>query len=520
MSDQPISFGRRVSLLARAHPDRPAIRFLPRAGNAPDTAWERMVRTLTWAELERAANRAAHALRRHGVGRHGFVAVGLPNSPEFFVAALGAWKLGACVLPLHPALPAPERTRVFQVAPPAAVVADWVDLEDGLPSSALADPTLSDSPLPDVIPQPGKAILSGGSTGRPKVIVSPDPWAFCPGDTAMDRLEAGMRPDQVQLVAGALYHNTPFMWSMCGLFNAHTLVVMERFDAARAVDLVERLRVNFGALVPTMMRRIAQLPDIERRDFSSVHAFMHSAAPCPPWVKRAWIEILGAQRLYEIFGSTEMVGVVRNRGDEWLTHPGTVGRPHHTRLRILDEQGRDLPPGEVGEIFTRPDPPRGPTYAYLGAPPARVTPNGFTSVGDLGWVDAGGFVYLADRRADLIITGGANVYPAEVEAALTEHTAVLDVAVIGIPDEDRGQRVHAVVQPLDPLAPPSAAALDAHCRARLAPYKVPRSYELVPHLPRDDAGKLRRSALVAERAIEETPADEGSLPSRPLGGVG
>jgi bile acid-coenzyme A ligase len=154
----------------------------------------------------------------------------------------------------------------------------------------------------------------------------------------------------------------------------------------------------------------------------------------------------------------------------------------------------------VGEIFMRPH-GAGPTYAYIGSPPAKGTPDGFTSVGDLGWVDAEGYLFLADRRVDLIITGGANVYPAEVEAALTEHPSVGDVAVIGVPDEDWGKRVHAVIQPRDPGDPPTVAALDAHCRERLASYKIPKSYEFVAQLPRDDAGKLRRSGLVAEREV-------------------
>jgi bile acid-coenzyme A ligase len=302
----------------------------------------------------------------------------------------------------------------------------------------------------------------------------------------------------VQLIAGPLYHNSPFSWGPIGIFEQHTLVVMERFDAAHAVDLIERYRVNFGFLVPTMMRRIIQLPDIARRDFSSVHAFFHTAAPCPPWLKRAWIDLLGGERLYEAFGATEAVGSTIIRGDEWLAHPGSVGRPQDCDLRILDAAGREVPSGEVGEIFMRPH-AQGPTYYYLGSPPAMTTPDGFVSVGDMGWVDDEGYLYLADRRVDLIIVGGANVYPAEVEAALLQHPEVQDVAVIGLPDEDLGKRVHAVIQPADPRRPPSLDELEAHCRVRLARYKVPKSYEFVAVLPRDESGKIRRSSLVAER---------------------
>jgi bile acid-coenzyme A ligase len=274
---------------------------------------------------------------------------------------------------------------------------------------------------------------------------------------------------------------------------------MERFDAARAVDLIERYRINFGFLVPTMMKRILQLPGIERRDFSSVHAFFHTAAPCPAWLKRAWIDLIGGERLYEAFGASEGVGATIIRGDEWLRHPGSVGRPSQCDLRILDPNFAVLPIGEVGEIFMRPH-TQEPTYRYLGSAPAKTTPDGFVSVGDMGWVDAEGYLYPADRRVDLIIVGGANVYPAEVEAALQQHAQVADVAVIGLPDEDLGKRVHAVIQPADARRPPLVEQLDAYCRERLTPYKVPRSYEFVAVLPRDDSGKIRRTALVAERA--------------------
>jgi bile acid-coenzyme A ligase len=310
-----------------------------------------------------------------------------------------------------------------------------------------------------------------------------------------------MRIGQVQLIAGPLYHNSPFSWGPIGLFEEHTLVVMERFDAARAVDLIERHRVNFGFLVPTMMKRILDLPGLRREAFASVHAFFHTAAPCPSWLKRAWIDLLGPERLYEAYGATEAVGSTVIRGDEWLEHPGSVGRPQDCDLRILDEDGRDVPAGQVGEIYMRPR-AAGPTYRYLGSPPAAATPDGYVSVGDMGWVDGEGYLYLADRRVDLVIVGGANVYPAEVEAALLQHPQVQDVAVIGLPDADRGKRVHAVIQPRDPQAPPAVDALDAHCRTRLAPYKVPRSYEFLAALPRDESGKIRRSALVAERTLE------------------
>lgn len=487
-----VSYGRRLSLLAAARPEQAVIIFAPQDGA------ERMV---TWRELDERSNRVARLLAGRGVGERSLVVVGLPNCPEHYVATFAAWKLGALVLPLRAALPGRERDQILVLGDPAVVVADWegaafplVTMDDIAASVAL-----SAEPLPERIPHPGKAIASGGSTGRPKIIVDPRPLVYRERARVVEGgFDAGLRADQVQLVAGPLYHNSPFGWGHGGLQEGHTIVLMDRFDAARAVDLIERHRVSFAFLAPTMMRRIVQLPEIGRRDLSSFDAILHTAAPCPPWLKRAWIDLIGGEKVREGFGSSEAVGMTGIRGDEWLAHPGSVGRPYGCDLRILDEEGRDLPPGEVGEIFMRPH-GAGPTYAYIGSPPAKATTDGFTSVGDLGWVDAEGYLFLADRRVDLIITGGANVYPAEVEAALTEHAGVGDVAVIGVPDEDWGKRVHAVIQGRDRANPPTVAALDAHCRERLASYKIPKSYEFVDQLPRDDAGKLRRSGLVAER---------------------
>jgi bile acid-coenzyme A ligase len=487
-----ISIGRRITMLAAEQPDRTAIVFVPREGGE---------RRISLAELDRISNRAARLLASRGVDDRALVAVGLRNCPEHYFATFGAWKLGACVLPLNPSLPAYERDQMIEVARPRVIVTEWV----GVPGSVVRPAELggaasfSDDALPDRVPHPAKAIGSGGSTGRPKVIVDPRPWAWEPGGFVRAfGSRVGMRVGQVQLIAGPLDHNSPFSWGPIGLFEEHTLVVMERFDAARAVDLIERHRINFGFLVPTMMKRIIQLPEITRRDFSSVHAFFHTAAPCPAWLKRAWIDLIGGERLYEAFGATEAVGSTVIRGDEWLRHPGSVGRPQDCDLRILDADGRDLPSGEVGEIFMRPHAQR-PTYYYLGSPPAKSSADGFVSVGDLGWVDGEGYLYLADRRVDLIIVGGSNVYPAEVEAVLLQHPQVEDAAVIGLPDDDLGRRVHAIIQPLDPAQSPSADVLDEYCRARLARYKVPKSYEFVAVLPRDDAGKIRRSSLVAER---------------------
>ena len=495
-TNEPISFGRRLTLLAAAHPDAPAIIYAPQEGDE---------QTVTWRALDRASNRIARLLAEYGVDARSLVVVGLPNRPEHFFATFAAWKRGALVLPLKATLPRRERDQILAVGNPAVVVADWEDVAFPLLTGAdlaRAD-DCSDVPLPDVVPHPGKSIGSGGSTGRSKIIVDPKPLARVPLQPG-EVTKSGLRSGQVQLIAGPLYHNSPFSWSHLGLFEDHILILMERFDAARALDLIERHRVNFAFLAPTMMKRIIETPGATARDYASIETVFQTAAPCPPWLKRAWIDLIG-DRLYEGFGSTEAVGHTDIRGEEWLRHPGSVGRPSDDcEMRILDEEFNELPPGEVGEIFFRMRSPE-PTYYYIGSPPVKTTPDGFKSVGDMGWVDTEGYLYLADRRVDLIISGGANIYPAEVEAALTEHPAVADVAVIGLPDDDWGKTVHAVVQPRDPARAPALHDLDAHCRERLAAYKAPKSYEFVDALPRDDTGKIRRSALATERAAGHWP---------------
>lgn len=485
-----ISYGRRITLLADEHPDKPAVIFVTVHGDE---------RTVTWRELDSLSNQMARLFTQYGVNETSLVVIGLPNSVEHLCATLAAWKLGSLVLPLRAALPTWERNRILDVGRPALVIADWEDVH--FPAVTTRElrtaSVLPDTPLPDRIPNPGRAIASGGSTGTPKIIVDPRPWATRPGENYFG-YGAGYRAGQVQLLAAPLYHNSPFGWVHSGLFDDQLIVLMEHFDAAQTVDLIERHRVQFMFMSPTMMGRIARLPGVTERDFSSLEAIYHTSAPCPIWLKRFWISLIGAEKIYEGYGSTEGIGAARIRGDEWLEHPGSVGRGHLTDIRILDPEGRELPPGEIGEIYTRRTQNR-PTYEYIGSPPIPLTPDGYGSVGDLGWMDEQGYLFIADRRVDMIVTGGANVYPAEVEAALSEHPEIADLVVIGIPHEDWGRSVHAVILPRHVEQPPSVASLDQYCRERLTSYKVPKSYEFVDRLPRNQLGKVRRLDMIAER---------------------
>jgi bile acid-coenzyme A ligase len=492
LTDDAISFGRRITDLASTDPDATAVIFAARSG-----AEER----ITWRMLDDRSTQIARLLAERGAGPGSFVAIGLVNSPEHLYATIGAWKVGAAALPIRADLPAWERERLLDTARAALLIGDHESATPVITRAELAATTSrSTEPLPDVVPQPAMAIASSGSTGRPKVIVSPVPGAAVPRATPpMPSLYLDLPAEMPQLIPAPLYHTNGFQIAHTTLFNGDTIVLMEKFDAAQAIDLIERHRITCFAAVPTMLARMARVDGVRERDLSSLVYVMQGGAACPDWVVEAWIDLVGVERFFMTYGSSERVGLALIRADEWLTHRGSCGRGYKTEIRILDDEGRDLPPGEVGEVFMRHTENPGPTFEYIGADPPKRTPDGFTSIGDLGWLDADGFLYIADRRVDMIVSGGANVYPAEVEAALSEHPGVRDVVVIGLADPEWGRRVHAIIEPSDPGAPPSADELDAHARARLAAYKVPKEYEIVEQIPRTDAGKVNRQTLTGER---------------------
>lgn len=429
------------------------------------------------------------------------VVIGLPNSPEHVFSALAVWKLGGCTLPLRWDLPAWERGRLLEIAKPAVALCDWEDAGPIRIETEALRATRDRTPvaLPDCVPDPARAIASSGSTGLPKIIVKPGPAAAVPCAVRSPGLEEWPEGSVTELVPAPLYHTNGFFIAHYTLFNGDCAVLMERYEAERAVALIERYRVDSVTMVPTMLLRVAKLPDIDSRDLSSLAAVQQGGATIPHWLVRFWIDLVGAEHFHMSYGSTENVGRSKIRGDEWLLHPGSVGTGIDTDIRIVDEAGAELSRGEVGEIFMRSTVPDDPGFEYVGAPTPPRTDDGFVSIGDMGWLDEDGHLYIADRRVDMIVTGGANVFPAEVEAALLEHSGVIDAVVIGLPDDEWGQRVHAVVQAQRPEDPPSEASLRGHCKERLSPYKIPKVFEVVDRVPRSDAGKVKRQALVDER---------------------
>jgi bile acid-coenzyme A ligase len=449
--------------------------------------------TLTRRELEEHANRFAWALCGHQVGVGDRVAIVLPNGPEFVIALLAIWKAGATPLPVAPAMPDAERAAVLSLADPKVVIAASGTLRPSYPESVDGHPL----PPPTAIAHPWKILASGGSTGRPKLIASADPGIL--EKACLFGLGARMRENGVALVTAPLTHNGPFLSLASALLLGNHVVLMPRFDAAEALRLAEAHRVDWMYAVPTIMHRIWRLPEEERTstDLSAMRVVFHLGAPIAPWLKQAWIEWLGPERIWELYGGTEAQAATVISGTEWLEHRGSVGRPVTGEIEIRDVSGRRLGPGETGEVWMR---SAAPTYTYIGA--TARSRDGWETLGDLGHLDADGYLYLTDRDTDMILVGGSNVYPAEIEGALEEHPAIRSVAVIGLPHEDLGSAPHAIVQTDGSV---TDQELLAHLSDRLAHYKLPRSFERVDEPLRDDAGKIRRSALRAER-LKNRPA--------------
>ena len=470
----------RLRELAEIAPDRPAI--TDRSG------------TITREELDRRTTRLARRFAALGVTAGSMVSIALPNCIRHLESSIAAWKLGAVPQPLSHRLPGTEFERLLAVADPALVVG--LDPGQGRPWLRGDEDvsTESDTHLPDIVAPAWKAPTSGGSTGSPKLIVA---GQEATAEAVLARAGAlRIAPDGVMLTTAPMYHNAPNMFSLMALAQGNHVVVMDRFDPEHTLDLIGEYGVTWLYVVPTMMGRMLRLSDEIRSaaDMSSLRTVLHVGAPCPPKVKRGWLEWTGPETVVELYSGTEAQASCMIDGVEWLSHPGSVGRVTSGVMTIRDDGFREVPAGTIGEVWMRRADGAPETYRYVGAQ-ARCR-GGWESLGDLGHVDRDGYLYLTDRTSDMILVGGANVYPAEVEAALAEHPAVLTCAVIGLPDDDLGNTVHAIVQVAEPV---TEVDLREHLRGRLVSYKVPRTVEFSDTSLRDDAGKMRRGALRAAR---------------------
>jgi long-chain acyl-CoA synthetase len=471
-------------------------------------------------------NRVANGLRALGLGVGDCVAALLWNQREFLELALAAAQTGLYLLPLNWHLTAPEVAHILTDSGSAVLVADermgtvavsaadeaTLDHTRRLAVGAIAGFTpyeefiSSQSATRPPSPTAGETMLyTSGTTGRPKGIrrrlSGADPEAaVAPMITAVSQV-LGVPPGEgVQLVTGPLYHATPGTLAMLGLHMGHTLVLMDKWEPQRTLELIERYQVSYMHMVPTMFQRLLQLPDqVKRRyDTSSLRNVVHGAAPCPMDVKMRMIDWFGPI-VREYYGSSEGGGAAVNTED-WLKRPGTVGLPWPgSTIRVYGDEGAECAPNQVGQVYIKSP---GFEFEYHNAPEKtrESTRDGFFTVGDVGYLDEDGYLFLSGRSTELIIAGGVNIYPAEIEGCLAAHPAVADVGVIGVPNQEWGEEVKAVVELREGIEPSAELAeqLIAHCRDSLARFKVPRTVDFRATLPRTDTGKLHKRLLREE----------------------
>ncbi|MCB2079239.1 MAG: AMP-binding protein [Novosphingobium sp.] len=490
----------RVDELAAQHPNVEAVVI---AGPAREA--------FTWNELSRRTAGIAREFARRGVKQGDTVSIRLPNNAAFILSALASWRLGATVLPLRWDMPAPEVEQLFELAKPVLVIAETAGEDRTLSADEVmaipaADP---DTGRPHPAASPAFMIASGGSTGTPKIIATQIDTVLGEGNMRFPGGRSSFADNSdhkhpTHLVCTPLYHTHGFVLFCRTLVEDFRNVIMPKFEVEAFLDHVEQEKITFVALVPTMVVRLVKSETIRSRDLSSLETAILGAGATPDWAVRQWIDVIGPETLLMGYGMSESLVASFIRGSEWLEHPGSVGKPILSDAQVFDEGGNPLPPGEVGELYYRPQGGGEHGFKYLGNAKIRTLPGGWASVGDLGKIDEDGYMYIVDRRTDMVVTGGANVFVTEVEAALLSLPDVADAVVIGLPDPEWSRRVHAIVVLREGASTDGADdRLRAHCRTRLASYKAPRSFEYLPDLGRSDAGKINRQALARAREKEQ-----------------
>jgi acyl-CoA synthetase (AMP-forming)/AMP-acid ligase II len=501
-----------VGTHARKRPDHPALIM---AGSGE---------TVSYRELDERSNRLAQLLRARGLRRGDHIAIFTENHPVFFDAMWAAYRSGLYWTPINSHLTPDEAAYIASdcgaraivttttLAEPAAALVERAPIEirlmadtggpmaKGYEPYASAVAAFPSTPIPDES-EGWQMMYSSGTTGRPKGILPPlpdlrpgDPHPLCDASRNL----FGFGEDTIYLSPAPLHHAAPSV--TCSIVQrwGGTAVCMERFDAEQCLAYIERYRITHAQFVPTMFVRMLKLPEEVRRryDLSSLRIAQHAAAPCPVDVKRQMLEWWGPI-IYEYYSGSENSGGTSITPQEWLAHPGSVGRVMSGKIHILDDEGRELPPGEAGTVWFENQNPR---FVYHNDPEKTAqtyNERGWSTLGDIGYLDEEGYLYLTDRKAFMIIAGGANIYPQEAENVLIGHPKVMDVAVIGVPDPDMGEAVKAVVQPVDwaDAGPALEAELLEYVRARLAHYKCPRSIDFDPALPRLENGKLYKRRI-------------------------
>jgi long-chain acyl-CoA synthetase len=476
---------------------------------------------LTWRELEEGSRRCAYRLLKSGLRTGDTIAVYLDNHLRYFEILLGARRCGLYYTTVSRHLKAQEIAHVLRDCEAKAIFSQTglsTSLEEvsmqvpGLIQVQLAGPpTKGWTAYDDFVaaapstcslppgPEGTDFCYSSGTTGLPKGIRRPLEQSNTHFVAAPDARMHWKTFDHhtVYLSTAPFYHTAPVRWNMAVLQKGGKSVLMQRFDPLEALRMIERYKITHSQWVPTMFIRMLRLPEAQRAgfDLSSHRIAVHAAAPCPVWVKRAMIDWWGPI-LYEYYSGTELVGRTSLSSQEWLVHPGSVGLPEFGKVHILDDTGHSCPTGTPGVIWFE----GGPRFEYWRDPEKTqqaYNAQGWATYGDIGYLDADGFLYLTDRKAHMIISGGVNIYPQETEACLLQHPDVADVAVIGVPDPEFGEAVKAVVQLRSHASPSDACAqaLIEFCRAHLSVIKCPRTVDFMDSLPRTETGKLLKREI-------------------------
>jgi fatty-acyl-CoA synthase len=508
---------------AAAHPDKPAVIM---AGSGE---------TMTYRQLDEASNRVAQLLRARGLQIGDTVALCLENHPMYFALCWGAQRAGLVYVAISSRLTAPEIAYIAQdsgaklllssaaLVPVMAEVARLAPtvphLRFGGEGVASLDAALAAQPATPIADERAGCdmLYSSGTTGKPKGVRHPLPDVPEIGaDNALMHIANqafGIAPDTVYLSPAPLYHAAPLRWSMSVHRIGGTVVVMEKFDPEAALATIERYRVTNSQWVPTHFVRLLKLPDAVRAryDISSLKGAIHAAAPCPVPVKHAMIEWWGPV-LNEYYAGTEGNGFTFISSAEWLARPGSVGRSLTATIRICDEDGNEVPRRAEGQVYFEAVDPAAPVFTYHNDAAKTADSrnrHGWTSLGDVGWEDEDGYLFLTDRKSFMIISGGVNIYPQEIENLLITHPKVADVAVIGAPDAEMGERVVAIVQParIEDAGEALAAELAEWLSPQLSRVKMPRQIDFRAELPREPTGKLFKRLLRDEyRAAAAAPA--------------
>ncbi|MGH3631659.1 MAG: AMP-binding protein [Sciscionella sp.] len=495
---------------ARAVPDKPAV-VIAETGE-----------TTSYRDLDAASNRLAALFAHHGLTRGDHIALLLENRVELFAAAWAAQRSGLYYTVIGTRLRAAEVAYIIRNCEAQAFIAEAAHADTAVhavaSNEAVTIRLALDGDIPGFGSYPAEVegfpptpaeqewegdsmLYSSGTTGRPKGVKRPLSAERAGTDPALLAIAAlyGMGQDTVYLSPAPLYHAAPLAFSMAALRLGATVVIMRSFDPERTLQFVERYRVTHTQVVPTMFIRMLRLTARQREgyDLSSLRVVVHAAAPCPIEVKQRMIDWLGPI-LYEYYAGTEGNGMTLCDSTQWLAHPGTVGRAVQGIVHVLDDAGVEQPAGELGTVYFS----DGRDFSYHGDADKTAQAHdplgrGWSTLGDVGYLDGEGYLYLTDRRAHMIIRGGVNVYPQEAENLLALHPRVLDVAVIGVPDEELGEVVKAVLIPDDMSSAGPALERDIldYCRTRLARYKCPDSVDFVTDLPRLPTGKLQKRLL-------------------------